>query len=99
MPAAQAAHRTLWLHIGQDEQLRRFEEREKTPSKNWKITPEDWRNREKWPRYEEAAEEMLLRTSTPGAPWVVVEANSKEFARLKVLRQVVEMAEAGLRTK
>ena len=89
----------FWLHIGQDEQLRRFEEREKTPSKNWKITPEDWRNREKWPRYEEAAEEMLLRTSTPGAPWVVVEANSKEFARLKVLRQVVEMAEAGLRTK
>ena len=89
----------FWLHIGQDEQLRRFEEREKTPSKNWKITPEDWRNREKWPRYEEAAEEMLLRTSTPGAPWVVVEANSKEFARLKVLRQVVEMAEARLRTK
>ena len=89
----------FWLHISQEEQLRRFEEREKTPCKNWKITPEDWRNREKWPRHEEAAEEMLLRTSTPGAPWVVVEANCKEYARLKVLRKVVETAEGGLGKK
>ena len=86
----------FWLHINQEEQLRRFEEREKTPCKNWKITPEDWRNREKWPRHEEAAEEMFMRTSTPEAPWVLVEGNCKRFARVKVLKEVLKRAETLL---
>ncbi len=62
----------------------------------WKITEEDWRNREKWPLYEKAVEEMLWRTSTPCAPWTVVEANSKEYARIKVLKTVVAATEAAL---
>jgi hypothetical protein len=61
----------FWLHIDREEQLRRFTERSETPEKMWKITEEDWRNREKWPLYEKAVEEMLWRTSTPCAPWTV----------------------------
>ena len=80
----------FWLHIDKDEQLRRFEEREKTPGKSWKITAEDWRNREKWDDYKSAVDEMLFRTSTRKAPWTVVAANSKEYARLTVLRTVAE---------
>ena len=86
----------FWLHIDKDEQLRRFQERETTPEKKWKITAEDWRNRDKWAAYKLAVDEMLFRTSTHRAPWTVVEANSKEYARCKVLRTVAEATEQAL---
>ena len=86
----------FWLHISPQEQLRRFEERQASPVKAWKLTTEDWRNREKWPLYEQAADEMLLRTSTPAAPWTVVESEDKRFGRLKVLRTVVRRLEEEL---
>ncbi|WP_321419501.1 polyphosphate:AMP phosphotransferase [uncultured Methanomethylovorans sp.] len=86
----------FWLQIDQEEQLRRFEERENTPYKQWKITPDDWRNREKWKQYREAADEMLLRTHTPHAPWTVVEANDKRYARVKTLKTLVETIEKRL---
>ena len=80
-------------YIDKDEQKRRFEERMETPAKQWKITDEDWRNREKWDQYEAAVDEMLVRTSTTYAPWIVVEGNDKYYARVKVLRTVVEALE------
>ena len=80
----------FWLHISKDEQLRRFEERERTPYKSWKLTSEDWRNREKWEEYETAVNEMLLKTSTLTAPWTVVEGNDKWWARVKTLSTVVD---------
>lgn len=86
----------FWLHISPQEQLRRFEERQNVPYKAWKLTDEDWRNREKWPRYEEAADEMLLHTSTPAAPWTIVEAEDKRFGRIKVLHTVAQRLEAEL---
>lgn len=75
-----------WIHLTQDEQLARFKEREKTAYKNWKLTDEDWRNREKWYDYEEAVQDMVQYTSTGRAPWVLVEGNDKRYARLKVVR-------------
>jgi polyphosphate kinase 2 (PPK2 family) len=81
----------FWIHISQEEQLRRFQERQHTPHKQWKLTDEDWRNREKWDQYREAVEDMLLRTSTVTAPWTVVEGNDKWFARVKALRTLVEL--------
>jgi polyphosphate kinase 2 (PPK2 family) len=86
----------FWLQIDQAEQLRRFKEREKINYKSWKITDEDWRNRGKWEDYEVAVEEMLLKTSTQGAPWTVVEANDKYYARVKVLKTVVAKLKAEL---
>lgn len=86
----------FWLHISPEEQLRRFEARQHVPYKAWKLTDEDWRNREKWPAYLEAADEMLLRTSTPYAPWTIVEAEDKKYARIKVLRTAVDVLEAEL---
>jgi polyphosphate kinase 2 (PPK2 family) len=86
----------FWMHISPDEQLRRFEERQNVPYKAWKLTDEDWRNREKWPRYTQAADEMLLRTWTPAAPWTIVESEDKRFARIKVLRTVVRRLEEEL---
>jgi polyphosphate:AMP phosphotransferase len=86
----------FWLQVDQEEQLARFNERTDTPGKNWKITDEDWRNREKWPRYEAAAEEMMLRTSTTYAPWITVEANDKLHARIKVLTSAVAAARDAL---
>lgn len=83
----------FWLHIDKDEQERRFKERMGNPEKQWKITDEDWRNREKWNRYVEAVDEMILRTSTTNAPWVIVEGNSKYYARIKVLETVVRALE------
>jgi polyphosphate kinase 2 (PPK2 family) len=80
----------FWMHISKQEQLNRFHERERTNYKTWKITDEDWRNRGKWEDYITAAEEMLLKTSTPEAPWTLVEANDKYFARIKSLRTVAE---------
>lgn len=76
----------FWLHISPDEQLRRFREREQTPWKQYKITPDDWRNREKWPAYVRAADEMFVRTSTEYAPWHIIAAEDKKAARLSVLR-------------
>jgi AMP-polyphosphate phosphotransferase len=78
----------FWLHIDPEEQLRRFREREGIPHKQWKITEEDWRNREKIDQYREAVEEMLYRTGTPYAPWTIVESNCKRHARVKVLETV-----------
>ncbi|MFV9504616.1 MAG: hypothetical protein AB4911_08620 [Oscillochloridaceae bacterium umkhey_bin13] len=86
----------FWLHISPEEQLRRFEARQNVPYKAWKLTDEDWRNREKWPHYEAAVDEMLLRSSTPAAPWTVVEAEDKRYGRTKVLRTVVQRLEAEL---
>lgn len=87
----------FWMHIDKDEQERRFKERQENPEKQWKITDEDWRNREKWDQYEDAVNEMLMRTSTDYAPWVVVEGNDKYYARIKVLQTVVEAIEARLK--
>lgn len=75
----------FWLHISRKEQLKRFRERERNPFKRWKITDEDWRNRSKWKQYEVAVEEMLARTSTPAAPWTLVEAEQKWYCRVKVI--------------
>jgi polyphosphate kinase 2 (PPK2 family) len=85
----------LWLHISAEEQLRRFERRAADPLKRWKITDEDWRNREKRPQYVEAVEEMVGRTDAREAPWVLVEAESKRYARVKVLESVIEHIERG----
>jgi AMP-polyphosphate phosphotransferase len=79
----------FWLHISPEEQLHRFESRLADPQKRWKMTDEDWRNRDKWPQYETAIDEMLERTSA-SIPWHVVEANDKRWARIKVLRTVVD---------
>ena len=87
----------FWLQIDKDVQYQRFEERENNPDKEWKITEEDWRNREKWDQYEIAVNEMLYRTSTDYAPWTIVEANSKYHARLKVLATVVALFERALK--
>jgi polyphosphate kinase 2 (PPK2 family) len=89
----------FWMHISKDEQLKRFETRRRTPYKAWKLTEEDWRNREKWKLYEEAASEMLVRTSTLDAPWVVVEGNDKYYARIKVMKQLVKLLEHALNNK
>ena len=81
----------FWIHISKDEQLSRFEFREETPYKAWKLTDEDWRNREKWDAYEAAVNDMLLRTSTLTAPWTIVEGNCKWYARVKALRTLVQV--------
>lgn len=83
----------FWMQIDKDEQERRFKERMEIPEKQWKITDEDWRNREKWDQYEVAVNEMLVRTSTTYAPWIVVEGNDKLYARVKVLQTVVDALE------
>ncbi|HIU63462.1 MAG TPA: polyphosphate:AMP phosphotransferase [Candidatus Avacidaminococcus intestinavium] len=86
----------FWLQIDQDEQLARFKEREANPDKNWKITEEDWRNRDKWEDYKPAINEMLFRTDSKYASWTIVEANSKYYARLKVLTTVIAAFEKAL---
>ena len=85
----------FFLHVSEEEQLERFEARAKNPLKSWKLTDEDWRNREKRALYEEAIEEMLERTSPPNAPWHLVEADSKRYARVKVLETVCDRIEAA----
>jgi AMP-polyphosphate phosphotransferase len=87
----------LWMHISPEQQLKRFEARAKDPLKSWKLTGEDWRNREKRPQYVEAVEEMLERTDKPCAPWRVIEAESKRFARVETMRVVSEEIERGMR--
>jgi len=86
----------FFLHIDQDEQLRRFKEREKIPHKQHKITEEDWRNRDKWPLYEEAVNEMVARTSTEFAPWCLIPANDKKVARIEVLKTYCRRLEKAL---
>lgn len=81
----------FWIHISKDEQLRRFQQREQIPYKAWKLTDEDWRNREKWDPYLEAVEDMLLKTSTLTAPWTIIEGNDKYWSRVKVLQTMVEV--------
>ena len=83
----------FWIHIDPETQLARFTERQNTEEKQWKITEEDWRNREKWPEYEVAVDEMLQKTSTENAPWFIIESNDKKYARIKVLRIVVKELE------
>jgi polyphosphate kinase 2 (PPK2 family) len=86
----------FWMHVSDEEQLKRFKAREKDPLKSWKLTDEDWRNREKRPEYEAAIEEMVKRTSTKYAPWHLVEGESKRYARVKVVETVVAEIEARL---
>jgi polyphosphate kinase 2 (PPK2 family) len=80
----------FWLHISKDEQLKRFEERAESPYKHWKLTDEDWRNREQWDQYEIAAHDMVQFTSTRAAPWIMVEGDSKHYARLKILQTICD---------
>ncbi len=89
----------FWIHISNEEQLRRFKEREQIDYKRFKITDEDWRNREKWGPYEDAVGEMILRTSTTYAPWTIVEGNDKLWARIRVLRTVCDAIEKRLKRK
>ncbi len=86
----------FWLAIDKKEQLRRFKEREKIGYKRYKITDEDWRNRKKWNAYKQAVHDMVDRTSTTAAPWTLVEANDKLFARVKVLKAIADRLEAEL---
>ena len=86
----------FWIHIDQDVQLARFTDRQNTPEKQWKITDEDWRNREKWPQYEEAVDEMLKKTSTENAPWYIIESNDKKYARIKTLKIIVKQLEKAI---
>ena len=85
----------LYLHISDEEQLKRFEARRDDPLKSWKLTDEDWRNREKRPAYEAALEEMFERTDTDRAPWRIVPAESKRYARVHVMREVIAAIELG----
>lgn len=80
----------FWLHIDKDEQLRRFRSREETEEKRWKLSDEDWRNRDKWEQYENAADDMMRLTSTDFAPWHVIESNDKKYARIKALKILTE---------
>ena len=89
----------FWMHISDDEQLRRFKRREREPLKTWKLTAEDWRNREKRTAYEQAIEDMLERTDHPLARWHLVPADSKRYARVAVVEQAIEEIERGMRER
>jgi polyphosphate kinase 2 (PPK2 family) len=86
----------FWIHISREEQLRRFDERKSIGYKEWKLTDEDWRNREKWSAYEDAVEQMLVKTSTATAPWTVVAGNDKYWARTRVLAKLVKVLSAEM---
>jgi polyphosphate kinase 2 (PPK2 family) len=86
----------LWMHISAEEQLKRFENRAKDPLRAWKLTPDDWRNRERRPAYEAAVEEMLERTDKHPARWHLIEAESKRYARVKVVETVIAAIESAL---
>ncbi len=86
----------FWLHISREEQLRRFKERQRIDYKQYKITEEDWRNREKWDAYQGAVDDMVARCSTEFARWTLVAANDKKFARIQILKKIVETLEAAL---
>ncbi|MDT4879163.1 Polyphosphate:AMP phosphotransferase [compost metagenome] len=83
----------FWLSIDKDTQMQRFKEREDVSFKRYKITEEDWRNRDKWNLYVDAVDDMVDRTSSEIAPWTLVEANDKRYARVKVLRTINEALE------
>ena len=87
----------FWLNIDKDEQLKRFNERQNSEYKQWKITNEDWRNREKWDQYKEAVDDMLLKTSTTDVPWTIVESNSKNYARIKTIKTLIDKIEDRLK--
>jgi polyphosphate kinase 2 (PPK2 family) len=87
----------FWIHISAEEQLHRFEKRQQNPLKSWKMSEEDWRNREKRTMYTEAVEEMLARTEHPQAPWHLVEGDSKRYARVKVIETINAEVERGMR--
>jgi AMP-polyphosphate phosphotransferase len=87
----------FFLHISDEEQLKRFEKRRDDPLKAWKLTPDDWENRRKRPEYTEAIEDMLDRTDHDAAPWHLVEADSKKYARVKIVETVIERIERGMR--
>jgi polyphosphate kinase 2 (PPK2 family) len=87
----------LWMHISPEEQLKRFEARDKNPLKSWKLSDEDWRNREKRPAYEEAVDDMLARTDQPNAPWSLIPGDSKHYARVAVIDTVIRRIEEGMR--
>lgn len=87
----------FWIHIDKDTQLSRFKEREQTPEKQWKITDEDWRNREKWDDYEIAVDEMIAKTSTSFAPWHIIQSNDKLYARIQAINTVIDAIEAKLK--
>ncbi|KUP08408.1 UDP-galactose-lipid carrier transferase [Bacillus coahuilensis m2-6] len=86
----------FWIHISKEEQLKRFKERENNPLKRWKITDEDWRNREKWEEYEEAVEEMLQKTSMDEKPWYIISGEQKKYARIETLSVIVNSLEKFL---
>ena len=86
----------FWVDVSPEEQLRRFQDREDDPAKQWKITEDDWRNREKYPQYKAAIDDMFRLTSTTFAPWVVLESDDKRYARIKALRIIVEALEKRL---
>lgn len=86
----------FWIHIDKEEQLKRFEDRQNTPEKRWKITDEDWRNREKWDEYEVAINDMLQYTSTDFAPWTIIESKDKKFARIKAIKTLINQIEIRL---
>lgn len=87
----------FWLHVSPEEQLRRFEERRTIPYKAWKLTEEDWRNRDRWADYELAVNDMVEHTSTRRAPWVLVESNDKNHARIKVLKTICDRLEKAVK--
>ena len=87
----------FWMHVSDAEQLKRFQKRERNPLKSWKLTEEDWRNREKRDAYAEAVEDMIARTDQPEAGWDVVAGESKRYARVSVIETVIERIEAGMR--
>jgi polyphosphate kinase 2 (PPK2 family) len=89
----------FWVQIDKDTQLARFTERQNNPEKRWKITDEDWRNREKWNLYEEAVDEMLKKTSTTYAPWHILESVDKKYARIKALHIVIDEIEKAIRER
>ena len=82
--------------MDKDEQLERLKDREDTPEKQWKITDEDWRNREKWDLYLEASEDMIRQTDTDYAPWIVIPANDKRYARITALKTIIKICEERL---
>lgn len=92
----------FWVHISEEEQLNRFKERKEDPYKQWKLTDEDWRNREKWPLYVEAADDMFAQTDKKNAPWILIAGDDKKYARIEVLKQIIahvkkECAHRGLK--
>jgi polyphosphate kinase 2 (PPK2 family) len=89
----------FWLHVSEEEQLKRFKSREKDPLKRWKLTDEDWRNRDKRGAYEQAVEDMLARTDHPLGRWHVIEGDSKRYARVRVAETAVEEIERGMRER